>query len=197
MVSSSVKSKILSKQFKLLPYKGLVVKKNNLVTTIDKWGPNFNIKFSLKILKKPTDWYNLLHLTTGEDCCQKGTRTPAIFLNSDANNVYMLVCIALGEGKKSPRRTDTWYWMDLHRWYNIEMTQKNGNFSLKVNDTLEWQTESVDQALTRVNWYQGDEWYKPAVAWVNSFENMVKFKRLRVKNNGTDLRFVDQFSRKR
>ena len=41
------------------------IQKNNLVQTLDTWGPDFNIKFDMRIVKLPTGWHNILHYTTG------------------------------------------------------------------------------------------------------------------------------------
>merc|ERR1712174_88384 len=38
-----------------------LIRKNNLVQTLDTWGPDFNIKFHLRIVKLPTGWHNILH----------------------------------------------------------------------------------------------------------------------------------------
>ena len=43
-----------------------LIQKNNLVQTLDTWGPDFNIKFDMRIVKLPTGWLNILHYTTEE-----------------------------------------------------------------------------------------------------------------------------------
>ena len=58
--------------------------------TFDQWGPDFDIKFDIKVLRNPqTEWVNVMHFTTRSDCvdsapgsnCGKGTRVPALWLH--------------------------------------------------------------------------------------------------------------------
>ena len=116
-----------------------MVKKNNLVKTFSKWGPDFAIQFEFKILKRPAEWHSVLHLTTGENCCNKGSRIPGIFLNSDGQGTYMYLTIAM-TGKEKTKK----YWLDLNKWLSMELNQKNGQFSVVLD--FFWQTRLLKRS---------------------------------------------------
>ena len=68
------------------------IRKNNLVQPLDTWGPDFNIKFDIRIVKLPTGWHNILHYTTGGN----QNRIPGLWLNSKKGRPYIH---SLGYGK--------------------------------------------------------------------------------------------------
>ena len=58
------------------------VHQNNLVETIDKWGPEFEITFRFWINSNMAEnvWHNFFHLTSNDkDCCQEGARLPGVW----------------------------------------------------------------------------------------------------------------------
>ena len=59
------------------------IEANQLVETFSNWGPDFNINFDIIVDQVPKGWHNLLHLTTGADCCGKGTRVPGVVKNDN------------------------------------------------------------------------------------------------------------------
>ena len=54
------------------------IEANQLVETFSNWGPDFNINFDIIVDQVPKGWHNLLHFTTGADCCDRGTRIPGM-----------------------------------------------------------------------------------------------------------------------
>ena len=65
------------------------------------WGPTWYVKFKLKISSFPTEaeeLRNILHFSTGWECCDSGSRVPAVFLRWD----HMLVVFTSisGQGNK-------------------------------------------------------------------------------------------------
>jgi len=69
------------------------VEKNNLVKIVNQdkfWRLSFEIK-PLEMTKKPAA---IIHLTTGSDCCEKGSRIPAIFFKP--NSFEPQICTAIG-----------------------------------------------------------------------------------------------------
>merc|ERR1711974_232350 len=59
----------------------IVNKRGNLVKTFESWGPVYQIMFNIKVINLPWRRLNFLHFTTGKNCCEKGTRVPAVFLD--------------------------------------------------------------------------------------------------------------------
>lgn len=54
---------------------------------------NLKISFTIKITDKCKDWNNIFHITSsGSNCCNKGDRVPAVWINTDSQNgLYMHV----------------------------------------------------------------------------------------------------------
>ena len=78
-----------------------VVRKNYMFKTFDQWGPDFDIKFDMKVLRNPqTEWVNIMHFTTRSDCkdsaprsnCGKGTRVPGLWLHYNKYEGLELFC---------------------------------------------------------------------------------------------------------
>ena len=57
------------------------IKRNNLVTTLATWGPEFCIYFELYInsFKAEKKWHSIIHFTTGGNAGRKGTRYPGVW----------------------------------------------------------------------------------------------------------------------
>ena len=65
------------------------------------WGPTWFVKFKLKISSFPSkskEMANILHFSTGFECCEKGSRIPAVFLRWDKKMVVFTYID--GEGTK-------------------------------------------------------------------------------------------------
>ena len=79
---------------------GVSPSKNNLIESIDAWGPSFYIKFDVKFLSLNRDnvWRNVLRFSGYDgNCCKIGQRFPALFThpgslysNRNLNYVYVI-----------------------------------------------------------------------------------------------------------
>ena len=74
---------------------GFTVKKNNLLSTLDHWGPSFNVSFELKADNESfigNGLKSVLQFTsTGKGCCDPGDRILAVYLEKSKK-----IQIALG-----------------------------------------------------------------------------------------------------
>ena len=69
--------------------------KDNLVQYIDLWGPDFSIKFDMRVVTLPNiakGWYNIMSFTKGGD----GTAIPDVYLHTITNggNPYLHIAIS-------------------------------------------------------------------------------------------------------
>ena len=56
------------------------IKKNNLIKTYAKWGPSYKVEFNVLVKEQAPNYVNILHLSaTDTDCCEMGSRMPAIW----------------------------------------------------------------------------------------------------------------------
>ena len=84
--------------------------------TFDQWGPDFDIKFDIKVLRNPqTEWVNIMHFTTRSDCkdsaprsnCGKGTRVPGLWLHYNKYEGLELFCSV---SMKKNEHNKYWVW---------------------------------------------------------------------------------------
>lgn len=147
--------------------------------TFDTWGPDFNIKLDLKVLQKPPGWHNIIHLTTGEDNVMPGARIPGLWINSNTRGTYLYVSVTFTEEKNDKK-----YWIDLDKWYKIELNKENGDFSFLVNSNVKWKIDAGEVEFKNVKWYQSDRWFNSAVfdPGEKSIQNMIEIRNLQATN---------------
>ena len=62
---------------------------------------------------------------------------------------------------------------EMNKWYNIEIEQKDGNFSFTVGGKLYGSENTGSAVFQNVQWWQSDPWYPSA-------GNMAEMKNLKV-----------------
>ena len=68
-----------------------------MISTIPEFSKEWRVTFDIKPLKKVADLSNILHITTGSDCCSYGSRIPGIWF--DKNSFKLVVANAVnGQG---------------------------------------------------------------------------------------------------
>ena len=60
--------------------------KNFLLATIPKLSPSYFVKFEFKPTQFQAGVTNIIHLTTGGDCCNDEDRIPGVWLQGVATN---------------------------------------------------------------------------------------------------------------
>merc|ERR1712157_282095 len=136
-----------------------LIQRNNLVQTLDTWGPDFNIKFDMRIVKLPTGWHNILHFTTGGD----KVGIPGLWLLTRQGRLILKVVI----GKHQKELT-----LDINRSFSVNMTQRNGQFSFLVNDSTVWTVNSGSTIYRNVKFFASNPWNTSAAS-VSKFKNLV------------------------
>ena len=111
----------------------------------------------MKITEVPVDWHNILHFTTGDNCCGAGSRIPGLFLNSDDGNPYLNAAIAM-TGLIKAQSIE----LEMNKQYFVELIQAEGFFTVKINHKQEWQVNSGSATFQNVKYYLSDPWYPSA-----------------------------------
>ena len=142
--------------FILIQYYSPGVGKSNLVKTFSKFGPDFTITFEMKITKMPVGWYNVLHLTTGADCCGAGTRNPAVMLSSRNGKPFLEANVA------ATRRIHYNIPLEMNKQYSVELVQAAGFYSIEINGQQVWRVNSGSAKFQNVKYYGSDPWYPSA-----------------------------------
>ena len=99
------------------------------------WSDAVTIKFDVIINSKPTqDYSNVLHVTTGNNCCELGERIPSVTIYRDE---YIEICFGVSGNNNYCKK----YNFILHRLYQVEISQnKNSNgeavYKISVDGTI-------------------------------------------------------------
>jgi len=109
------------------------VTRNNQISTIDIFGPEYRVVIDINVRSACTRWSNIIHFTSsGADCCDIGDRVLAIFYQPlTKSNGILRIGSAVGF-----RTHYVDYNIDLEKWYHIEIIQiqkKNGKFYYTLN----------------------------------------------------------------
>ena len=100
------------------------VKKNNLLQTIDSWGPFFKVTFDLMVHSKPSSYWSSILAFKGNngssDFDKYGDRAPAIFYNQ-LGKLHFVNAVNGNKRYVFDRP------IDLGKWYKIEMEQVSLN----------------------------------------------------------------------
>jgi len=142
------------------------IEKGNLVKTFSNFGPDFTITFDMKITEFPGDqyphsnYYNILHLTTGEDSSEAGGRIPGLWLCNICENQRgtpsMLATIAM------TKYTFQYITLEMNKQYFVELIQAEGFFTVKINHEQVWQVNSGSATFQNVKYYLSDPWFPSA-----------------------------------
>jgi len=116
------------------------------LSTIPSWGPSFKVKFSINVnsfdngLGPAKPYSDVLHFTsTDQTCCNFGDRLPGVFLHRD-NRVIIGMNVDIGKGTTyytSPK-------LEENKWYNYEIMQKEGVFTVHLDGNLHFQHVNTD-----------------------------------------------------
>ena len=109
----------------------IVIERNNQIDLIKSWGPTWEISFDFVLNSFPTGEAGILHFTTGEKCCDEGSRIPFLQV-SNYNQLYILNAVN-GNGNN----IDT-FTLETARNYAINISQK------KVIDQVEMNMKLID-----------------------------------------------------
>lgn len=148
--------------------------KSNLVGTIPKLGKSYEISFSVWPISFPKGWSNLIHFTTGGNIGAYGSRTPAVFFNSDLGGdtspakMYTASAISGNDNDfyEIPKPT-------LKKWMSMKIIQQveDGKYYFFVftNDKLFKKVENSQPVEFKdLQLYVGDPWYTPTDAWIKN-----------------------------
>ena len=144
------------------------------------WGRQYKIEFNIAVSYLPgTGWANVLHMTTGYNCCAQGNRIPGIWIEN-TKNFYFSTSI------NDNHNYDFRYGFQVGQYYHIEVAQVEDNidnrkvqFSIKIDGVIVHQITSSDN--------HGPGKYPEVILylshpWSESFENLGELSNLTISN---------------
>ena len=112
----------------------------------------------MKIAEVPKhDHHNILHLTTGEDCCEAGTRIPGVWLKYNNGKPYLHAAMAMTRSQIYQNIA-----LEMNTHYFIELAQAEGFFTVKINHEQVWQLKSGSATFQNVKYYLSDPYWPSA-----------------------------------
>ena len=123
------------------------------------WSDEFKIKFDVIVTSEPTeDWNNVLHVTTGNNCCGLGERIPSV---SIYRGEYIEICFGVSGNNNYCKN----YNIVLHRLYHLEISQNktsNGEavYKISVDGTIFHEViNTTPKNFQNAKLYLSDPWH--------------------------------------
>ena len=143
-------------------------RKNTLLRTIPKLSRTYTIKFDFNPRVFQSGWTNIIHLTTGGNCCNYGYRIPGVWFHgasSRSTKNRLHVCSAVnGKGNFCWNSGVT---IPRGKWTTVFITQQpEGNsyrYTVKVgNVQIGTVINSQAREFSNVKVFASDNWYNAA-----------------------------------
>ena len=137
---------------------GLSNEKGQIIQTFEKWGSTFKVEFDITANRALAGGFtNVLHLTTGENCCGNGQRIPSVFI-TEWRQFYISTSLD-GNGNH-----DFYYqYFEEGQKYHfvIEQTLEDGIVMYKIivdGEVVHSQQNNKPQNFNNVMAYVSDPW---------------------------------------
>ena len=109
---------------------------------------------------------SLIHFTTDRNCCNCGSRYPAVLLNPNTNDQLFIASCVNNDGDyiKYPRIEDNWNLIEIGQTKDVDFA---GNeifyYFIKLNGNIFHKTINSDpKEMTNLKVYASDPWYPKA-----------------------------------
>merc|ERR1711874_799210 len=154
---------------------GTAVKKGKLIGHIPSWGPYFKISFDLRVFGRRKGWTNVLSFKGNggnSNCCNKGDRVPAVFLNEDGR---LYIVNSVGGNGNHGFESSNQERIRPGKWYKvtIEQVSQAGKtfFNVYMDGTRIHSVPNSDPGtFTNVKVFACDKFHNPADV---SYKNLV------------------------
>ena len=146
--------------------KQVTIVRNRMVSTLTILPKQFDISFDFYATKWIGGWTNILHLTTGPNCCGIGSRIPAIF--PLGGKLHFAFAVS-GNGNyvvPTPK-------LPLRKWMNFRINQRfeGGKYVFRVyynNKVLRTVVNTRPQDFRNVKVWVGDNWYNAQPGFIRN-----------------------------
>ena len=137
-----------------------------ILQTYDHWGKTFKIEFDINVDEAaPETWVNVFHFTEGGNCCAKGRRIPALWVQKPR---HFLLCTAIDN-----HGNYCWtYAFNYGQKYHFEISQNaNGLFKVMMDGQLKTEIQnSQPQDYDNVKSYLSDPWHAEFHGCLENFQ---------------------------
>jgi len=145
--------------------KGGELSKNNLLTTLPVLYRDWDVTFDIKPSEFTPGWKNIIHLTTGQDLAEHGSRTPAVWFHyqpsGKLNRFYISSDVS---GNKDHIHTTKL--VPLNKWITVRITQfqsgQRGQYEYSIfldGERVYKVTNTWATVSRKVKVYASSPWY--------------------------------------
>ena len=118
----------------------------------------------------PTDtvpvWSSILHFTTGTDCCDFGSRSPAIWFHPSTTQL----AYSIGDSTNGNWVVYTTAALPLNSRTNVTLECKGNDVKLTVGEKVYTATQPTYRYTGNLIVYAGDPWYEAAKAVISNLD---------------------------
>lgn len=144
---------------------GFRTTRNNMVSVIPRLSKTFSVRFEVNPKYFQTGWTNVIHLSTGDNCCNHGDRVPAVWFHGASRTATvnkMHICFSIDNNGNHCFNTKTN--IPRGQWTSVEISQRaEGSahrYEIKVNGTVVHSiVNNAAREFDDVKVYTSDPWY--------------------------------------
>eukprot|EP00588_Corethron_pennatum_P001323 CAMPEP_0194298964 /NCGR_PEP_ID=MMETSP0169-20130528/60462_1 /TAXON_ID=218684 /ORGANISM="Corethron pennatum, Strain L29A3" /LENGTH=520 /DNA_ID=CAMNT_0039049017 /DNA_START=104 /DNA_END=1666 /DNA_ORIENTATION=- len=124
---------------------------------------NYSLGFTIEIKGKIAGWGNIIHITTGDNCCAYGQRVPLVAFKKNTTQLIVAAQDSERDGQYVLPNE-----LALHQKHDIVVHVFGFEVSTYINGTLAKRKNiKTRMQLDQVNVWIGDPWHEPADAIIS------------------------------
>ncbi|XP_047145928.1 uncharacterized protein LOC105846167 isoform X2 [Hydra vulgaris] len=155
----------------LVKVEGHILIKDNLITSIPLLEKEYSVSFKLKPKTFSQNWKSVIHLTTGKDIEEYGSRTPAIFVDDNGQGILQITS-AINGNKNYCIYTKP---LPLNEWSSIKISQTQLNetymYTVYFNELMIFSIENtMPQSFSNVLVYAANPWNTEQDGFIKDFK---------------------------
>jgi len=154
----------------------LAIEKANQLEVLPVWGPEFELKVDVKFQTWNRDWGNIFHLTNKSElnCCEVGTRVPALWTKRGTRNQLTLKTAIDSDGSKIFENELGTF--ETGQWYSFVISQSKDEtesyyFDVTINGVRKVHIKNnIPRTFTNVEVFAGGKNHAAANAEIRNFQ---------------------------
>ena len=133
---------------------------DNLISVIPGTTGNYILSFEIVPTGTVDDWSNILHFTTGDDCCDFGTRSPGIWFPPDSTTLG----VSIGDSTDGNWYINTDIALPLNVRTKVMLECNGPDVKLSVGESVYFENQPTRRFSGDLLVYAGDPWWPAANA---------------------------------
>ena len=136
------------------------MEENNQISVIPGTTGNYILSFEIVPTGTVDDWGNILHFTTGDDCCDFGSRSPGIWFVPDD----IIISVSIGDSTDGNWYINTDTALPLNVRTKVILECNGPDVTLSVGESVYTAKQPTRRFSGDLTVYAGDPWWQAANA---------------------------------